>query len=57
MFGNMSLLIFKMNMESDIYNTTKDALNFQIRTNKINDETAEKIETYFEHCWKMNKFF
>lgn len=57
MFGNISLLITKLNHNSIMYQNKLEALEIQLKMHRIPDELQNKIFEYFDHCWKCNLIY
>lgn len=57
LFGNISLLMTKLNSKNAIYQNILSELEFKLKQKNIPKTLCDRVFDYFEFCWRKRKVF
>ena len=57
LFGNISLLMMKLNSKNTIYQNKLSELEFKLKQRNIPPSLCNRVFEYFDFCWRKRKIF
>ena len=57
LFGNISLLMMKLNSKNTIYQNKLSELEFKLKQKNIPMSLCNRVFEYFDFCWRKRKIF
>lgn len=57
LFGNISLLMMKLNSKNTVYQNKLSELQFKLKQRNIPPSLCNRVYEYFEFCWRKRKIF
>ena len=57
LFGNISLLMMKLNSKNTIYQNKLSELEFKLKQKNIPSSLCNRVFEYFDFCWRKRKIF